>query len=74
MLAFLDTPLEVCVNNVRRRRQGAGNDKEGRRLKIEEKFKCVQSVYARVTKEDKLGKVEISMSNGADVLLELLRK
>lgn len=43
--AFLDTPLETCIERVKQRRKTAGNDKEFDPVNLVDKFKSVVNCY-----------------------------
>ena len=43
--AFLDTPLETCIERVKQRRKAAGNDKEFDPVNLVDKFKSVVNCY-----------------------------
>jgi len=49
--AFLDTPLEVCIERVKKRRTEAGNDKEFDPKNLEDKFQSVINCYRNLRRE-----------------------
>jgi hypothetical protein len=67
-ILFLDTTLEQCLKNIGTR------GKTGNRLHtVESKFKCIARIHKRLEEEGRLRVSYVSMENGLDILLRLIR-
>lgn len=73
VFAFLDTPLEVCIERVKARRAAAGNTKEFNTLNTERKFNQVVSSFQKYV-EAQQSALWIDHTNAYAEVFNLLRE
>lgn len=73
VMAFMDTSLEQCIANVQTRRKGKGDTRTLDPTNLTAKFHSVAKSKEKIAQEGKVRVVELSMSNGPEKVLELLR-
>lgn len=72
--AFLDTPLEVCIERVKKRRLDAGNEKEFDPKNLEDKFQSVINCYRNLRAEGTYDVRLIDHTRPHEQLLDIIRE
>lgn len=72
--AFLDTPLEVCIERVKKRRLEAGNEKEFDPKNLEDKFQSVINCYRNLRAEGTYDVRLIDHTRPHEQLLDIIRE
>lgn len=73
VFAFLATPLEICIERVKARRQARGNTTEFDPKNVVTKFKQVEISKRSITAAARVKVVDVSSENGAAEVEKLLR-
>lgn len=68
VVAFLDTPLETCLERLNARTENPGNQHVGK------KYQAIKKVRGWFLENGKVRVVDISSDTGADTLLKLLQE
>lgn len=72
--AFLDTPLELCIERVKGRRRAAGNEKEFDPKNLIDKFESVVNCYKNLRNEGSYDVRRIDYQNTHPALLDIIRE
>lgn len=72
--AFLDTPLELCIERVKGRRLAAGNEKEFDPKNLVDKFESVVNCYKNLRKEGSYDVRRIDYQEIHPALLEIIKE
>lgn len=72
--AFLDTPLELCIERVKGRRLAAGNEKEFDPKNLVDKFESVVNCYKNLRKEGSYDVRRIDYRETHPALLEIIKE
>lgn len=73
VMAFLTTPLEVCIERVKKRRELKGDVRLFNPQNLTSKFNQIVGSKAKMISEGKLRVVDLDYKNALPQLLELLR-
>jgi len=73
VFAFLNTPLEVCIEHVKKRRAAKKDIRDFDPKNVIIKFKQVEISRRSITEAGKVRVVDVTMENGQDEILKLLR-
>ena len=71
--AFMDTPLEVCINHVKKRRAAKKDVRDFDPKNVIIKFKQVEISRRSITAAGRVRVVDLNMKTGHDALLKLFR-
>ena len=74
VMAFLDTPLEVCIENVKKRRAARADGREFNPQNLTSKYNEIVRSKAKMLAEGKVRVVDVNMKDGPKQILALLRK
>lgn len=72
VLVFLDTPLDVCIASVQKRRDGRGDERKFNPRNLTEAFKGCNRVRKTLLGEGKLRILDASRDNAFGLILDLL--
>lgn len=72
VMAFLDTPLEVCIENVKKRRSARADEREFNPKNLTSKFNEIVRSKKKMLEESKLRVVDLNFGKAADQILALL--
>lgn len=72
--AFLDTPVELCIERVKGRRLAAGNEKEFDPKNLVDKFESVVNCYRNLRKEGSFDVRRIDHTDPHEQLLNIIRE
>jgi hypothetical protein len=72
VMAFLTTPLEQCIENVKKRRAEKGTDKEFNPKNLTSKFNQIKGSREKILAAGKLRVIDLDMGATAEIV-ELLR-
>lgn len=72
VLIFLDTPLQVCIDSVQKRRSTRGDERTLNPHNLTEAFKGCQRVRKTLLGEDKLRVLDTSRDKAYELIMDLL--
>lgn len=73
VMAFMDTPLEQCIENVQKRRDGRGDARPFNPHNLTTKYNQIAKSIDKIAAEGKLRVVRLQFGKGLEQVLELLR-